>query len=220
MKISLGNFDSKISFSQGGWGKLSMLVALIALSFIAVDISNRFVADNSNVRNNIALEPLKTVKSVQLSKTQLDQIKQQYTQFQQGDEEEINAANSDIQGLTAEQQALQQGKLTQVFSGDNMLELKAVINNLDAKNKDDQYYALIRVTDVKNSQYTIQSIADQQSLFGYTLRVINQTSVKLERIDKENSAQQGIDEQLDIYLMMYQQQINTDSNKKFRKTGQ
>jgi hypothetical protein len=209
MKISLGNFDPQISFSQGGWGKLSMLVALIALSFIAVDISNRFVADNSNVRNNIALEPLTTVKSVQLSKTQLDQIKQQYTQFQKDDEEEKSTANSDIQGLTAEQQALQQGK----FSGDNMLELKAVINNLDAKNKDNQNYALIRVTDVKSGQNTLQAIADQQSLFGYTLSVINQTSVKLANIDKSNSTQQGNDVQRDIYLMMYQQQISTDSNK-------
>ncbi|MFQ3189629.1 MAG: hypothetical protein ACI936_000754 [Paraglaciecola sp.] len=213
MKISLGNFDPQISFSQGGWGKLSMLVALIALSFIAVDISNRFVADNSNVRNNIALEPLTTVKSVQLSKTQLDQIKQQYTQFQKDDEEEKSTANSDIQGLTAEQQALQQGKLTLVFSGDNMLELKAVINNLDAKNKDNQNYALIRVTDVKSGQNTLQAIADQQSLFGYTLSVINQTSVKLANIDKSNSTQQGNDVQRDIYLMMYQQQISTDSNK-------
>lgn len=210
MSVTMLNILFKKNKLQAGWSKLSLLVALMALCFVAIDISERYTSESRDVSSRIALEPLTSVKSVQLSKSQLEQIKQQYAQFQQDDEEQ-SSASSEIQGLTAEQQALQQGNLTQVFSGDNMLELKAVISDLETKG--DENYALIKVTDIKSGQQTIQAVPDQRSLFGFTLSVINHTSVKLVKERQSNSAQQGIDGQQDIYLMMYQRRISADSNK-------
>ena len=149
--------------------KLSLVATGAVVVLCVLDWQTRFHTDELKNRNQFQLsaEELVTVPLLSSSTNQLLNV------FTAAFTEEKAAAETpDNPGMTADQQAAQQGELLTVFAGDNALSLKAVIN-------DEQTYVLIAQKNVKNGQLEVVKYANGASLAGYQLNVLSNTQVTL-----------------------------------------
>jgi hypothetical protein len=186
--------------TQSGFSTLSIVLILISVSLIFIDMYQRFLITQNDFNVSFVVEELAPIKIVQLSTSQLEDIKQKYVKFSQNTNVNSTVDNSVV--LTAEQQAQQKGVLTQVFVGDNVLKLKAVISQ---KNKEENVkHIIVEVTNVRDGTQKIQSIVDRQVLFGYRIKIVDNTRVILNNVNSQQIVD-GINDKSEITLVMYEQ---------------
>jgi len=186
--------------TQSGFSTLSIVLILISVSLIFIDMYQRFLITQNDFNVSFVVEELAPIKIVQLSTSQLADIKQKYVKFSQNTSVNSTVDNSVV--LTAEQQAQQKGVLTQVFVGDNVLKLKAVISQ---KNKEENVkHIIIEVTNVRDGTQKIQSIVDREVLFGYRIKIVDNTRVILNNVNSQQIVD-GISDKSEITLVMYEQ---------------
>lgn len=87
---------------------------------------------------------------------------------------------AEIARLNLQREANQKGLLTSVFSGDNLLQLKAVIANKG--NKEKPLSILVLVTNRKTKVSTVKSFSINDDVFGFSIQKIQNSSVLLERL--------------------------------------
>lgn len=94
-------------------------------------------------------------------------------------------------------QAKQHGNLTQVYAGDKVIKLKAIITG------DNSRVALLQVLGIDGKDNSTKAVADGQLLMGYKFQVIDNRKVGLYRSSQTESPNQE-KATPDIVLMMYQ----------------
>lgn len=159
------------------------LVAVAACSVLLIsDFASRFIASGPSTYNDFDTQA-NSAKPLPLLSTQARQaLNTLYSQYSEPDEPSAPPLD---QGLSAAQQAAQNGELLSVFAGDLELSLKAVIYTPTP-------YALIEQKNIKTQQTTLVKYINEQSIQGYTLSILSNTQVAL------NKAPQH------ITLVMYQ----------------
>lgn len=160
--------------------KLSLATIAAVLVLLISDFTSRFIANAPQASNDFNSSANNAQPLPLLSKTALSQLTQLYSQFA---EPETPAETE--QGLTAAQQAEQQGELLSLFAGDLELKLKAVIYAAEP-------YVLIEQKNIKTQQTTLVKYLNEQSVQGYTLNIVSNTQVALSKAPQH------------ITLVMYQ----------------
>lgn len=176
--------DLKELFSS----KLALFImVLTALGLVADGVGRLKESSRQSTGQNNKPLVIKPIILPQLNESDLQQINKAYAQFT-SDKSESKAKIQ--QGMSAVDQANQQGKLKAFFIGDNQLKLKAVIQNI---NKD--LIALIEVNNIKSGTSNVEKFTNGNLVYGYKLVVSKNTQVTLSKQQAEKTQQ--------IILTMY-----------------
>lgn len=160
--------------------KLNVSVISVCILLLISDFTSRFIHRPPSVQNNFDTQANNALSLPLLSFKARQSLDTLYSRYSQNTEKEAVE-----QGLTAAQQAAQAGELLSVFAGELELRLKAVIYTPTP-------YALIEQKNIKTQQTTLVKYINEQSIQGYTLSILSNTQVAL------NKAPQN------ITLVMYQ----------------
>jgi len=159
--------------------KIVVVTFLITLLWIIFDVSQRFtgqIIKKQQRQEQVAIQPLHNPSISAQALTELKKIYQQYRQ-----NETTKSTNTDV--LSAEQQAKQQGALKALYIGDNKLELKAIINSIVASKT--QRLAMIKVTNTKTMQASLERFKHLETVYGYQLNVIDNRQVQLNNLSNK-----------------------------------
>lgn len=160
--------------------KLSLGVISVCGVLLISDFTSRFIHKPPNTQNNFDTQANGAQPLPLLSPKARQALSELYKSYSEPTQSEPTD-----QGLSAAQQAAQNGELMSVFAGDLELSLKAVIYTPTP-------YALIEQKNIKTQQTTLVKYINEQSIQGYTLSILSNTQVAL------NKAPQH------ITLVMYQ----------------
>lgn len=163
-------------------GKLAFFVMFFtALLLIGNGVSKLSNPHNQSKNQTKKLELIKPMLLPQLTVQQLTQLNKAYAPF-------VNKTQTDKtqtkQGMSAAEQAMQQGELKSFFIGDNKLTLKAVIQQQDSK-----LIALIETHNIKSGESTVESFAHGSLVYGYKLVINKNTQVLLSKEQAEKPQQ-------------------------------
>lgn len=177
--------------------RISILSLILMCLWMFTDINNRLNQTITSKSNSNKHSEVHSLILPQLPQNTLTQLAESFKKYKLAQEPEADVE----QGLTKEELEKQAGTLTQVFTGNNKLSLKAVIQskppiknkkiNLTAKK-----YALIEVTDLKSNSSEIIKYVNGSELFGYKLIIKYNTQVELMSDNQANLN--------NITLLMYQ----------------
>jgi hypothetical protein len=177
----------------------SIIVIILTLLWVVSDANTRFT--NQAIADK---QPTKSVNIVPLNlpKLNADIVSQLKTQYQAYKEQNLSDKKNDAIGMSAAEQAKQQGELTRFFINDNKVELKAIINNAAFKD----LTALIMITNINTGDKTLDKYQHLSELQGYQVAIDKNTQVTLTK----NRAQ-GLQK---VILTMYTKYAKYSSDKK------
>jgi hypothetical protein len=173
-----------------------IIVIILTLLWVASDVSKRFANQTAEQQQAVKSVNITPLNLPTLNAEVLGQLKMNYLPYQ---EQAPVKQNIDSLGMSAAEQANQQGELTRFFIKDNKVELKAIINNVALKDLN----ALILMTNIKTGDKILNKYQHLSELEGYIVEVDKNTQVTLTK-----SRGQG---QQKVVLMMY---TKSASNKK------
>ena len=150
--------------------KLSLVATGAVVVLCVLDWQTRFHTDELKNRNQLRLSAAELVSVPLLNSSSHQRLTEFTTAFTEVKADAVEKPEST--GMTADQQAAQQGELLTVFAGDNELSLKAVIN-------DKQTYVLIAQKNIKTGQREVVKYLNGANLAGYQLSVLSNTQVTL-----------------------------------------
>jgi hypothetical protein len=160
--------------------KLTLTSIVVCVLLLLSDLNSRFMLSEQQAQNDFNTRTGSAQPLPLLSKRAREQLTQLYSRYA-----EPEKPVEKPQGLSAIEQAAQQGDLLSLFAGDLELSLKAVIFAPTP-------YVLIEQKNIKTQQTTLVKYLNEQNIEGYTLTIVSNTQVAL------NKAQQH------ITLVMYQ----------------
>jgi len=160
--------------------KLAIIVMVLTLFWLMLDSFSRF---SNKASSNIVEEVNTNITPLALPVLSRELVAQLSLKYKQYSTEKA----VDLKGLSAEEQAKQQGLLKSLFIGDNKLVLKAVIQytadnsaaSRQAATEQTPLIALIQVTNVKTGQSGIEKFKNNQQVYGYQLTIEKNTQVVL-----------------------------------------
>jgi len=177
--------------------KLTRITVVLVILWCFFDALNRFsgqTIDSKGADNAITIAAL---SAPQLSERTFSELNKSYQQYIS---KTVDQKSTQV-GLTAAEQAKQQGELKSFFIGDNKLQLKAVIQN-QPKN----LIALIQVESITSGIKTIEKFSQNTLVYGYELTIEKNTQVKLTKKKSKNyNAESGPEQSnpQEIILTMY-----------------
>ena len=164
--------------------KLSLVVLILSLLWVTLDAFNRLIPRNVSVSDIKQATNIVALVLPQLSVQTLSQLTLAYQPYKSDNKQNTNK----VQGMSAAEQAKQQGLLKSLFIDTNKIELKAVIRN-QAVNSDNtiikQLTALLLVTDTKLNKSRIEQFNNNSLVYGYRLSIKNNTQVALVKQQKQ-----------------------------------
>lgn len=183
--------------------KLSLVVLILSLLWVTLDAFNRLIPRNVSVSDIKQATNIVALVLPQLSVQTLSQLTLAYQPYKSDNKQNTNK----VQGMSAAEQAKQQGLLKSLFIDTNKIELKAVIRN-QTVNSDNiiikQLTVLLLVTDTKLNKSRIEQFNNNSLVYGYRLSIKNNTQVAL--VKQQNQGEQK------VILTMYE-------TRKTRKLG-
>jgi hypothetical protein len=165
-----------------------IIVIILTLLWVASDVSKRFANQTAEEQQAVKSVNITPLNLPTLNAELLGQLKMNYQPYQ---EQAPVKQNIDSLGMSAAEQAKQQGELTRFFLKDNKVELKAIIYNAALKDLN----ALILMTNIKTGDKTLNKYQHLSELEGYKVEIDKNTQVTLTK-----SRAQG---QQKVVLMMY-----------------
>ena len=165
-----------------------IIVIILTLLWVASDVSKRFANQTAKEQQAVKSVNITPLNLPTLNAELLGQLKMNYQPYQ---EQAPVKQNIDSLGMSAAEQANQQGELTRFFVKDNKVELKAIIYNAALKDLN----ALILMTNIKTGDKTLNKYQHLSELEGYKVEIDKNTQVTLTK-----SRPQG---QQKVTLMMY-----------------
>lgn len=169
--------------------KISITIIVTTLIWAVSDFSNRILTSptlNKKENRTIELAPLQLPR---LNDDTLEHISTSYLKYNLVDKDPI----SKNLGMSAEEQAKQQGELNSLFVDENKIELKAVIKNEEEQNENQ--YVLLLIHNLKTDSIDIKKFKQGSLVHGYMLRIEKNTEIILTK-----ETEQG---QQTIILNMY-----------------
>jgi hypothetical protein len=163
--------------------KLTKITVILVILWCFFDALNRFTDKSINSNDADNAITITALSAPQLSERTFSELNKSYQQYISKNVDE----KSKQVGLTAAEQAKQQGELKSFFIGDNKLQLKAVIQN-----KPQNLIALIQVENITSGIKTIEKFSQNTLVYGYTLIIEKNTQVKLTK--QKRKSKNHIDE--------------------------
>ncbi|WP_273046522.1 hypothetical protein [Pseudoalteromonas sp.] len=160
--------------------KLTLAAITACVLLLISDITGRFIQKQPQGQNDFSAGINNAQPLPLLSDPANVQLTQLYTNYV-----EVTKPVQTEQGLSKAAQAAQNGELLSVFAGDLELSLKAVIFAPIP-------YVLIEQKNIKTQQTTLVKYINEQSVAGYTLSILSNTQVALDKAPQH------------ITLVMYQ----------------
>jgi len=167
-----------------------IIVIILTLLWVASDVSKRFANQTAEEQQAVKSVNITPLNFPTLNAELLGQLKMNYLPYQ---EQPVNQ-NIDSLGMSAAEQANQQGELTRFFIKDNKVELKAIITLTVVKpqsaeqrsvtiNKKNiaKLQALFLITNNTSGVKKIEKYRHGQEVHGYQLSIPNNTEVVLTR---------------------------------------
>jgi len=179
--------------------KLITITVILVILWCFFDALNRFTDKSINSNDADNAVTIAALSAPQLSERTFSEINKSYQQYIS---KTVDEKSTQV-GLTAAEQAKQQGELKSFFIGDNKLQLKAVIQN-QPKN----LIALIQVENITSGIKTIEKFSQNTLVYGYQLTIEKNTQVKLTKQkskSKNHNAESGQEQSnpQEIILTMY-----------------
>ena len=156
--------------------KLTQVTLALVILWCFFDALERFSDKAIKSNHSTNAITLSALSAPQLSERTFNDINKNYQQDLNKDQTAITQ-----QGLSAEEQAKQQGELKSFFIGDNKLQLKAVIQN-----EPQPVVALIQIENINSGIKKIEAFSQKQLVYGYTLTIEKNTQVKLTKQKSKN----------------------------------
>jgi hypothetical protein len=150
----------------------SITVIILTLLWVASDVRKRFANQTAEVEQAVKSVNISPLNLPTLNAELLGQLKMNYQPYQ---EQDPVKQNIDSLGMSAAEQAKQQGELGRFFIKDNKIELKAIINNVALKDLN----ALILMTNIKTGDKILNKYQHLSELEGYIVEVDKNTQVTL-----------------------------------------
>ncbi|WP_165724810.1 hypothetical protein [Pseudoalteromonas sp. SA25] len=160
--------------------KLTIGAIVVCILLLISDFTGRFIQSSPHAQNNFDTGNNNTQPLPLLSSNAHKELTALFSRYA-----EPTKNTQTEQGLTAAQQAEQNGELLSVFAGNLELKLKAVIFA-------PMPYVLIEQKNVKTQQTTLVKYINEESIQGYTLSILSNTQVALYKASQH------------ITLVMYQ----------------
>ncbi|WDE03947.1 hypothetical protein SG34_021630 [Thalassomonas viridans] len=172
---------------------ISLLSTILVLALIGFDINERFL----NVKDASKNEPQLSGFAGNLSLPQLDKeqqlrIRQAFMEYDQ----KADKAVSKLPGLSLEQQLQQQGELTQLFVGDKLYRLMAIVSPEEQGQELLPKFALLQVTNIKDNQVEVIKIVHGGELSDYKVKITDTKKVNFRHKQRK------------LELLMYQPNQN------------
>jgi len=177
--------------------KLTRITVILVILWCFFDALNRFTDKTINSNDSDNAVTIAALSAPQLSEHAFSELNKSYQQYIS---KTVDKKNTQV-GLTAAEQAKQQGELKSFFIGDNKLQLKAVIQN-----QPQNLIALIQVENITSGIKTIEKFSPNTLVYGYKLTIEKNTQVKLSKQKSKNHNAESGQEQSnpqEIILTMY-----------------
>ncbi len=155
--------------------KLSIAVMALTLFWLIADGTTRLTSQNIVHKQSDELTEITPLVFPQLTTNLVEQLNSAYQQYNVDKDPLLDSQT----GLSAAEQAKQQGELTSVFIDDNKLELKAIIVNKGINQNDADTKALILTSKIKSGEQQIEKFNNNSQVYGYLLVIKNNTQVIL-----------------------------------------
>ncbi|MEW6989436.1 hypothetical protein AADZ91_01995 [Colwelliaceae bacterium 6441] len=177
--------------SNGGFATLSdnkstLIVACVMIIWLLVENFQKFDFSSNLEKQKQRNYKLGEFYLPQPSEKMSKLFEQSYLQYQPKVKPKNKVANKvekpsaeEVERLRRLREANQKGVLTTVFSGNNKLELKAVVDN--KANGQNPISILILVTNIKGNKSSIKTFTKADQIYGFTIKEIKDTRVLLER---------------------------------------
>jgi len=181
-----------IKFKETIVAPLPLVVMFIMLVLVVIDINERLLKVTNNQDKLTDHIQMSDLPHLILDNKQHQKIMSLYNQYIE--EEKDDKKTKINQGMSAELQRMQEGKLKQLYIDNKKIELKAIVNNLgEDKNT---LSVLLLVSDTQSKIAKVETFHNEANVYGYQLQVKNNRQVSLTK-QYENDMQT-------IILTMYQ----------------
>jgi hypothetical protein len=164
----------------------SKLIAVIVI-FLSValwDVNSRLIWD----AKASAAQESKSAINIQLPRKLTSQ--QQNTlalEYLAYNDQDTEVGVTSIQGMSLEEQNLQNGRLDQLYAGDLRIRLSAVIRQADASSASEPLiFALLSVQDIKKNQQSLQKIQVSELFHGYKVKNIQLNQISMVSLNDVN----------------------------------
>jgi len=197
--------------------KLAIVMSILALLWAVDDANERFNRDELTANKPNVNMDLSTLALPQLTLNQFNEITNQYKKYQP--QKKADNKPKINKGLSIEEQAKQQGKLSSLQIGDIQLTLKAVIKS-DTDGVGDQtinkgeglikqpkvLQALILVVNIITNENSIKKFSDMSQVFGYDMKIDSHRQITLSKKKKKETPQsikEETEQEQQIILTLY-----------------
>jgi len=157
--------------------KLALGSAVLCMLFLVTDFNERFIVETDSKKLSLESINVTELPSVKLNDNVLTKTQTLLTPFITKEPDKLK----EIEGMSLDEQAKQQGELTDLFINNNKLTLKAII--VDKSQRKNQLQALILVTDVKTNISKIEKFSHLNTVYGYNISIENNNQVTLSRAE-------------------------------------
>jgi hypothetical protein len=152
--------------------KYTLIFSLVIGSFWPIaDYISRFSNNSNNKNKALVIASPQRLANSRLLAQEIELLDIAYEKYQaKPDKIKVELNN---EKMTETEQLKQNGLLNEVFAGNNILKLKAIIDNGKGQS------ALIAITNIETNETELKSYQQGQILFGYQLAINTNTQVDL-----------------------------------------
>ncbi|WP_281556605.1 hypothetical protein [Thalassomonas sp. RHCl1] len=170
-----------------------LLSVILILALILLDVNERFLHVKDTSKNEVQLSGFSgDIKLPQLDKAQQLRIEQAFLQYDQ----QVDKTVKKPIGLSLEQQQQQEGELSQLFVGDKLYHLMAIVAPKEQGQGSLPKFALLQVTDIKDNSVEVSKIVHGGELSDYKIAITDTRKVNFRHKQRE------------LELLMYQPNKN------------
>ena len=164
---------------------LSYLALIVLVVFLAVDFTTRL--DFSGATNKAGNEEIEInvddISLPTLSKQTKKQLLEVIASFEEK-KPDAEKVQSNLQGLSNEEQIQQSGQLKKVYIGDNVYQLLAII--LPKEGESTKPFDLLAAQNIKSHKKTVEKVETGQLLGDYSIEISGLKSVDFQHKNTNN----------------------------------
>jgi hypothetical protein len=164
----------------------SKLIAVIVI-FLSValwDVNSRLIWDAKTSAAQESESAINIQLPRKLTSQQQNTLALEYLGY---DDQDSEVGVTSIQGMSLEDQNLQNGLLEQLYAGDLRIRLSAVIRQADANSASKSLiFALLSVQDIKETDQSLQKIHVSEQFHGYEVKHIQLDQISMVSLNDDN----------------------------------
>jgi hypothetical protein len=162
-----------------------VIAVFVVLLLVALwDINSRLIWDAKASASQESKSVIKIPLPRKLTTQQQKELALQYLPYNSKVEDTQTMPE---QGMTLEEQNLQNGRLDQLYAGDLQIRLSAVIRQADATSASEPLiFALLSVQNIKETHQSLQKIQVSEQFHGYKVKNIQLNQISMVSLNDVN----------------------------------